>query len=290
MRRGIAALFMRAAGCTFISMAGPSLSLSISRFRTPSRRKSPAALRLLLIAMLIAMCGAFSASAWASNDFEPATLVEAAQYIPCSDACSVFDSPVGAYCFRVGGRVVVGENSGSIRGEKLSGPDDMDGMQVSLRFSRWFIWMKSPDGSSLRLKRGSLFEGFTHNACVAEVHKPILAHAGAVRKKAKVPYDAIAIAGSGRGDFQPLFLWYQCAMESDQAGIGCQRWYVNGDSAGKDWYCAQTENGASVGATFNIDQLLSQAGRLVLTSGEVLQHDNRGRTNDKLDRPGESCR
>jgi hypothetical protein len=34
----------------------------------------------------------------------------------------------------------------------------------------------------------------------------------------------------------------------------------------------------------------SQAGRLVLTNGGVLQHDNRARTNDKLDRPSEGCR
>jgi hypothetical protein len=45
-----------------------------------------------------------------------------------------------------------------------------------------------------------------------------------------------------------------------------------------------------VAAEFEIDPLLSQAGRLVLKSGAVVQQDHRGRTNDVLDRPGETCR
>jgi hypothetical protein len=49
-------------------------------------------------------------------------------------------------------------------------------------------------------------------------------------------------------------------------------------------------DGTQVGPNFAIDPLQSQAGRLVLTSGAALQFDSRARTNDKLDRPSESCR
>jgi len=79
------------------------------------------------------------------------------------------------------------------------------------------------------------------------------------------PDDAIAIAGSGRGDFPAAVSVFECIRDSDSATIGCQRWYGNGTS-GKEWYCAQTVGGAPVAANFAIDPLLSQAGRLVLTS------------------------
>jgi hypothetical protein len=45
-----------------------------------------------------------------------------------------------------------------------------------------------------------------------------------------------------------------------------------------------------VAADFEVDQLLSQEGRLVLKSGAVVQQDHRARTNDLLDRPSEACR
>jgi hypothetical protein len=217
-------------------------------------------------------------------------VVEAATYIQCSDACTLLDSPASAFCFRSGDQVLAAEEKGYLRGGKTAGLEDLAGEQVSISVGRWFIWMKLPDGHTVRLRRGSLYEGFKDSGCVAEVHRPILEHANSLRRPAKVPDDAFAVAGSGRGDFQPLFLWYECAMDSDAETIACRRWYVNGDPDGTDWYCARTADGAPVTASFTIDPLLSQAGRLVLRTGAVLQHDNRGRTNDKLDRPHEACR
>jgi hypothetical protein len=217
-------------------------------------------------------------------------VVEAAQYIPCSDACFALQSPASAFCFRVGDEYVVGEEIALVHDEKLDGREDLTGTQVSISLGRLFITMRPPDGHAVRLKHGSLYEHFKDNGCVAAVHKPILEHANSSRRSAKIPDDAIAIAGSGLGDFQPLYLWFECAMDSGAATIGCKRWYGNGDSDGTDFYCARTVDGAPVAASFTIDPLLSQAGRLVLTSGAVVQHDNRGRTNDKLDRPGEACR
>jgi hypothetical protein len=173
---------------------------------------------------------------------------------------------------------------------KSASTDDLSGKEAEVKAGSHFISVHMADYRSMKLTRGSQYEGFKENGCIAEVHKPILAHANSSRRSPKIPDDAIAIAGSGRGDFQPLYLWFECLPESDSGTIGCGRWYGNGDSDGMDWYCARTVDGKPVGNNFAIDPLLSQAGRLVLTSGGVLQHDNRARTNDKLDRPREACR
>jgi hypothetical protein len=283
-------LWMQPAGCTLIRMTISSLLSRISRFAESHRVQAPVAVLHLLLAVLISMSCAVCAWAWPAKDFETATVVEATQYIPCSDACYALQSPASAFCFRVGDEYMVGEEIALVHDEKLDGREYLTGMQVSISPSRWFITMRPPDGHAVRLKRGSLYEHFKDNGCVAEVHKPILEHANSSRRSAKIPNYAIAIAGSGLGDFQPLYLWFECAMNSDAATIGCKRWYGNGDSDGMDFYCARTVDGVPVAASFTIDPLLSQAGRLVLTSGAVLEHDNRGRTNGKLDRPNEACR
>jgi hypothetical protein len=271
-------------------MANSSLLLRFRCFAQPDRTKATGAIVAILLAAAVLMGCAPCASARPAKDFETATLVEAAEYIPCADACFPLDSPASAFCFHLGDEALVGEEKSYLHEEKSSSTDDLSGKPVSIRFSNHFIWVRLADHPAMKLKRGSLFEGFKDAGCVAEVHKPILAHANSSRRSAKIPDDAIAIAGSGRGDFQPLFLWFECIRDSDSATIGCQRWYGNGDSSGKEWYCAQTVGGAPVAANFAIDPLLSQAGRLVLTSGAVLERDNRGRTGDKLDRPSEACR
>ena len=281
---------MEPAGCTLICMAIASLFFGLRRHSEPDRTKASGAILPILLAVLVSMSCAVRASARTARGFATATLVEAAEYIPCSDACSLFDSPASALCFRLGDQFLVGEERSYLHGDKFSAIEDLTGKQISIRFSNRFIWMRPPDGPTMKIGRGSQFEQFKDGGCVAEVHKPILAHANSSRRPAKIPDDAIAIAASGRGDFQPLFLWFQCAMDSDAATIACRRWYNNGDSDGKDWYCAQTLDGAPVAADFALDPLLSQAGRLVLKSGAVLRHDGRGRTNDQLDRPGEACR
>jgi len=243
-----------------------------------------------LLAAVASMGCALSASGRPAKEFQTARLVEAAEYIPCADACSPFESPASAFCFHVDDEFMVGEEKSVKHKARSASTDDLSGKEVSIRSSSHFIWVQSADGPSVKLKRGSLYEGFKERGCIAEVHKPILAHAKASSRSVKIPDDAIAIAGSGRGDFQPLYLWFECIRDSDLATIGCARWYGNGDSDGKEWYCARTMDGAPVGPNFAIDPLQSLSGRFVLTSGGVLQYDNRARTNDKLDRPGEACR
>jgi hypothetical protein len=236
-------------------------------------------------ALLVLVSSTAAASGWpfkakspgTPKGFETATVVETAQTISCSGSCTAFAEPATAFCFRMGDQV------------KFADMDEIAGKEVLIRVSRLWIWLRPPGGSEVRLTHGSRFEEFKDAGCVREVHKPILATANGEKRRAKVPAAAMAIVGPDKGDSPQLFLWYACAMNSDAATIACRRWYRNGDEASKDWYCAQTLNGAPVKADFAIDPTLSQAGRLVLTSGAVLKHDGRSRINDALERPGEAC-
>ena len=189
---------------------------------------------------------ALCAEARSAKDFGQATLVEAAQYIPCQDACFALDSLASAFCFRVGDDFLVGEQKGYLHELRSASTDDLPGKEAQVKAGSHFISVHMADYPSMKLTRGSLFEGFKENGCIAEVHKPILAHANSSRRSPKIPDDAIAIAGSGRGDFQSLYLWFECIPESDSGTIGCGRWYGNGDSDGKDWYCARTVDGKPV--------------------------------------------
>jgi hypothetical protein len=71
--------------------------------------------------------------------------------------------------------------------------------------------------------------------------------------------------------------------------IDCMKWYPKGDSKGTERYCPRTVDGRPVASGFQIDYLASREGQIVLRSGDVLQFDHRGRTNDELDHPAEAC-
>ncbi len=275
--------------CTFTCM---EILPPIFRFRSQAigKLERPSLIFAVMLTAAISMSCMLSAAARPAKEFQTARLVEAAEYIPCADACSPFESPASAFCFRVDDEFMVGEEKSADHKLKSGGTDDLSGKEVSIRFNSHFIWVQPADGPSMKLKHGSLYEGFKESGCIAEVHKPILAHAKSSSRSVKIPNDAIVIAGSGRGDFQPLYLWFECIRDSDTNTIGCARWYGNGDSDGKEWYCSRTADGAPVGPNFAVDQMQSQSGRLVLTNGSLLQYDTRARTGDNLDRPGEACR
>jgi hypothetical protein len=287
---GAACLCMGPVRCTLIRMATPSSIFKLRRFSEVDRRQACWNVLPILLAVLAAMSSAASASARSANGFQTATLVETAKYIPCALGCSLAASPASAFCLRVGSEVLVGEGRSYLHENKFTGMEDWTGKQVSLRFNRRTLWIKPPDRSTVKIRRGSLFEGFKDAGCAREVHTPILAKASRTKRPAGIPPDAFALAGSGKGDYQPQFLWFQCAMDSGAATISCRRWVKNGGSYGTEWYCAQTVDGAPVAADFDFDPLLSRSERLVLKSGAVLQRDNRARTNDQLDRPTEACR
>ena len=96
----------------------------------------------------------------------------------------------------------------------------------------------------MKLSRGSLFENFRDAGCIRAVHQPIIAAANAQKRPAKVPADAFPLASSGYAD---RFFWYQCALDASKTEIVCQSWYQNGDSHGKDWFCARTMAGSRWG-------------------------------------------
>jgi hypothetical protein len=245
---------------------------------------------LVLLAVLAFIGSAICSYARSAKKLQQATLVEVAEYIPCIDGCSRFTDPASAFCFRLGDEYLVGEGRSYLHDAKFAGMDDFAGKQLPIRFNKRFIWISPPDRSTLKIKRDSLFEKFKDAGCVREVHKPIHALAHASKRPASVSADAFAVAGSGTGDFQPLFLWFKCSMDASAGTVACHRWYRNGEADGMEWYCARTEDGSPVAAGFVFDPLLSQSGRLVIQTGAVLQRDNRERIGDQLARPSEACR
>jgi hypothetical protein len=244
-------------------------------------------LALVVLAVCAVLSLSLSASARGAKNFASATLVEAANYIPCGNGCSPSAEPASAFCFRQGDQVLVGEGKSYLHEGKFSGLEDLAGKQFQVRFNGSRIWMRSPSGDTVKIERGSQFENFKDSGCIREVRRPILKAAYAHKRPKKVPAYAFALAGTGKGD---LYLWFQCDLDPHESVIACRKWYGNGDFIGKDWYCSRTEDGAPVPADFEIDRLLSQAGRLVLKSGAVVPEDHRARTNDVLDRPHEACR
>jgi hypothetical protein len=215
------------------------------------------------------------------------TLLETATYIPCRDGCSAATQPVRAFCFKAGNDFLVADGDSYFHENKIESLEDIAGQQVSIRGGNRWVWIKPAERPEVKLRRGSLFEDFKDSGCLREVHRPIIALAAHTRPRTKVPVAAIAIAGPGRGEFQPLYLWYQCGLDGD--AIACQRWYRNGKPTTGDWYCAKGADGAQAGINFAIDPLLSRTGRLVLATGPVLRQDGRERIEGKLETPGETC-
>ena len=260
------------------------------RFRRPRLAGTGKSFRPLLM-IFLAVCAALSvapcASAKGAKEFSPATLVETADYQPCRNGCSAKAEPASAFCFRQGNQVLVADGSSFLHEKKFSGMEELAGKQVQIRFNERFVWVMPPDGQAMKLERGTTYENFKDAGCIREVRRPIIDAAYAHKRPGKVSTYAFALAGSGKGD---LYLWFQCDLSSDKSVIACQRWYRDGTPYSKDWYCARTVDGAPVAADFEVDELLSQEGRLVLKSGAVVQQDHRARTNDVLDRPGEACR
>jgi len=273
----------------FPRLAEPSKQGRLKRFEI----LIPMTLALLVVASSAAGAAPWHAKAKSEGTpkgFETATLLEAAETMPCGGACGVLVQPSTAFCFQLGDQVMVGEGRGFLHEDKkFSGAEDLAGKQVLLRSSKRSLWVRSADLPELKLARGSRFEQFKGAGCIREVRRAIVALADKSRRPSRVPGSAMAIVGPDKGDSPQLFLWFDCNMETGNTTIGCRRWYRNGDVDGKDWYCAQTIAGAAVGPDFSIDPLLSQAGRLVLTSGAVLKHDGRIRINDMLQRPGDAC-
>lgn len=53
-----------------------------------------------------------------------ATLVEAANYLPCGDGCSALTDTASAFCFRLGDQVLVGEGRSYLHEGKFSAMEE----------------------------------------------------------------------------------------------------------------------------------------------------------------------
>jgi len=269
------------------SMKQSLLSSRFQRFFVPGRGPAPRSFLLILFAVCAGLSLPLFSFAREARSFAPATMVEAADYIPCDNGCSANAEPASAFCFKQGEEFVVGEGRSYLHENKFSPLEELAGKQVQIRYSNRYVWVKQADGTVVKLEHNSEYQNFRDAGCVREVRKPIIEGAYLRKRPARVPQYAFVLAGSGKDD---LYLWFQCDLSADKSVIACQRWFRNGDYYGKDWYCARTLDGAPVAADFEIDPLLSQEGKLVLKSGGVVQRDHRARTDDVLDRPKEACR
>lgn len=272
-----------------VSASSPSrrFLLEYDRFQNCMARLWAWGMPVLLLCVLAGM--AEHASARQARKLEQATVVETAEYTPCGNRCSEAADPARAFCLRAGDQTLVGEGRSYLHEAKFSSMEDYGGKRVQIRFNQRWIWIQASDGTETRIQRGSEYEEFKDRSCVAAVNRPILDTANRQKRPARVPASAVAIAGPEEGDNPQRFLWYACALDSGAATITCQRWYHNGDSFGDDWYCARTLDGRPVQADFSVDALESDAGHLVLSSGGVLEHDQRSRIDGKLDRPESQC-
>ena len=234
------------------------------------------------------LMSAAALSAPARGTFVSAMLVESHEYSSCDYLCAPFNNPTTAYCIQVGNDVLVGHR-GTILGEDdRPSMRDLAGKEVTVRFNEQSIWIKRGDRGPLKIARGSTSEHFKTLPCIREVHREKLALAANLQRPDNVPPPAVLLPDK-QSTAHPLFLWLDCAMSPDQETINCRKWSQKGESYGIDRYCARTTEGTPVSQDFEIDQIASREQMLVLKSGAALQPDHRGRTNDILDHPGESC-
>jgi len=268
-------------------MAIPSTLIELRRAIAPNQIKSLLALSAILFVIPAAIATPIFPLKHRAKDIITATLVETASYTPCRDGCSAATEPARAFCFKSGDQFTVAEGKSYLHENRFESMEDLAGKQLPIRLTGRWVWVTPPDRPAIKLRRGSLFEDFKDDGCIREVHRPIIALAAHSRPRNKVPLTAIAIAGPGRGEFQPLYLWYQCSLDAD--ALACQRWYRNGQPTTADWYCAQPTDSTQTNANVTIDPLLSRAGRLVLASGLVLRQDARDRIDGKLEKPNQPC-
>ncbi len=242
---------------------------------------------IALLAALAPACGQ------SRREFEPATLIEAVEYEPCDYYCGPANRPTTTYCIEIDGNVVVGERGGFLwLGESdAASMRNLVGRQITVRLDEHSIRIAQSDQRAIKIKRGANFEQFSDTRCLVEVHKPKLAIAAKAARPPNLPADAFPLAGEQRGDlhYRSVFVWFSCTASPTLNTIDCLKWYPSGASRGIERYCTRTVDGVSVPSDFKIDPLASREGRIVLTSGGILQFDHRGRTNEELAHPGEAC-
>jgi hypothetical protein len=221
---------------------------------------------------------------------QDAEMVETGEYTPCGDGCAVFVYPTYAFCLKIGNQILVAEGRSYLHMRQFTAGMALVGKRIDIQQDKNHVRIGLPGGKDLRLKLGSYYEGFKNTSCIVAVHKLVLLVAHQTSRPIKVPRTAVAVAGSQIGDYHPLFWWYQCSSSEDRTTFDCNRWYPQGVFGGIDRYCMLTTQQASTDRMLNVDPVLSVEGRIVLSTGAVLQHDDRGRTNDVLDRPSEACR
>jgi len=221
----------------------------------------------------------------------PATLIEAHIFEPCDYNCMVGNNPRTEYCLDVEGMITTGERKGLLwLGEDASKSlSSMTGTKLLYARHGSSFTITAPTGRKISVQMPSKYEGFKDPRCRVQVHKFKLAEAKASKRLGPISSEAFAVAGSQIGDYKPDFVWFTCAKSTNEGTIDCNKWYPDGKSKGIEHYCLTLKSGAEV-SNLDFDYLTSSEGNLILSSGDALRFDHRGRANEKLMTPNEVCR
>ncbi|MGD0546655.1 MAG: hypothetical protein ABR991_02365, partial [Terracidiphilus sp.] len=153
---------------------------------------------MFFIALAAGAALGLCASAREAKEFTSATLVEAANYLPCGESCPATVDTASAFCFRQGDQVLVGEGRSYLHEGKVSSLEEFAGKQLQIRYNRRLLWIRTPDGAVKKIGRGSQFERFQDLGCIRAVHEPIIDAAYSQKRPGKVPSGAFPLAGSGK--------------------------------------------------------------------------------------------
>lgn len=243
-------------------------------------------------AIFMALVFAFPMTANTQQASQPtlATLIEAHVFEPCDYNCMVGNNPRTEYCLDVEGTITTGERKGILwLGEDASKSlRSMTGTKLLYARLGSSFTIAVPTGRKISVQIPSKYEGFKDPRCRMQVHEFKLAEAKASNRPGSIPSEAFAVAGSQIGDYKPDFVWFACAKSKNNETIDCDKWYPDGKSKGIEHYCLSLKSGAEV-TNLNFDYLASSEGNLILSSGDALQFDHRGRANEKLMNPNEVC-
>jgi hypothetical protein len=195
------------------------------------------------------------------------------------------------YCLDVDGSIVTGERKGFLWLGEDSAKSlvSMTGTKLLYLSHGSSFTLAAPTGRKISVAFHSKSEGFKDPRCRAKVHEEKLAEAKASKRPVSVPSEAFALAGSQIGDYKPDFVWFDCSTAEQADTINCRKWYPHGDSKGIERYCLTSTKGQVVSKDFKLDYVASSEGHLVLSSGDTLRFDHRGRVNEILMNPKETC-
>jgi len=139
----------RTGNSTLNHMMHSSIPMQSRRSRLSGSGNIFRPLPLIVFAACVALSVSLCASAKEAKGFAPATLVEAANYLPCGDGCSALSDPASAFA---SGRAIrfLSEKGKLLHEGKFSSLEELAGKQFQVRFNGRHLWMRPPGGATVK--------------------------------------------------------------------------------------------------------------------------------------------